>query len=191
MGRPRAFEDDAVVGSAMEEFWTRGYAGTSPAQLAECTGVAKGSLYNAFGSKRELFERALDRYDRMGADIVADFVSRPGATREVIGDYLRHLVDSDLDDPARRGCLVANTALELAGHDPEINEKLRRITDRNLTALADRIDRGRRDGDVSRDTDPRAAAEFLLNTIAGLRVMAKGYDRPVLHRIIDTALSTL
>jgi len=191
MGRPRAFEDDDVVDSAMEEFWTHGYAGTSPAQLAECAGIAKGSLYNAFGSKRELFERALDRYDRMGAELVADFASRPGATREVIGDYLRHLADSDLDDPARRGCLVANTALELAGQDPEINEKLRRITDRNLTILADRIDRGRRDGDVSRDTDPRVAAEFLLNTIAGLRVMAKGYDRPVLHRIIDTALTIL
>lgn len=191
MGRPRAFEDDEVVERAMEEFWTRGYAATSPAQLAECAGIAKGSLYNAFGSKRELFERALDHYDRMGAELVTDFLSRPGTTREVIGDYLRHLVDSDLEDPARRGCLVINTALELAGHDPQINDRLRRIADRNLTILADRIDLGRRDRDVSRDTDPRAAAEFLMNTIGGLRIMAKSYDRAVLHRIIDTALTTL
>ncbi len=190
MGRPRAFEDDDVVERAMEAFWIHGYANTSPAQLAECTGIAKGSLYNAFGSKRELFERALDRYDRMGAEMTTDFMSRPGSTREVIGDYLRNLADSDVVDPGR-GCLVANTALELGGHDAEIDRLLRTITERNLTILADRIDQGRRDGDVSRDTDPRVAAEFLMNTVAGLRIMAKSYDHQVLHRIIDTALTTL
>jgi TetR/AcrR family transcriptional repressor of nem operon len=190
MGRPRNFEADVVVDRAMEAFWTHGYASTSPAQLAECTGVAKGSLYNAFGSKRELFERALDRYDRMGVEITTDFMSRPRTTREIIGDYLRSIADSDAADPGR-GCLVANTALELGGRGDEIDRILRTMTEHNLTILAERIDQGRRDGDVSRDTDPRAAAEFLLNTLAGLRIMAKGYDRQVLHRIIDTALTTL
>ncbi|WP_067679202.1 TetR/AcrR family transcriptional regulator [Nocardia miyunensis] len=191
MGRPRTFEDDTVVDRAMEAFWINGYANTSPAQLAEATGLAKGSLYNAFGSKRELFERALERYDRMGIDLTAEYMSRPGSTREVVGAYLRHLVDAEMADPARRGCLVANTALELSGHDADIRRIITAITEHNLTALADRIDQGRRDGDVARDTDPRAAAEFLMNTIAGLRVMAKSYDLKVLHGIIDTALSTL
>ncbi|MFF3569362.1 TetR/AcrR family transcriptional regulator [Nocardia jiangxiensis] len=191
MGRPRTFEDDDVVDRAMGAFWINGYANTSPAQLAEATGLAKGSLYNAFGSKRELFERALARYDRMGADLTGEYMSRPGSTREVVGAYLRHLVDADLADPDRRGCLAANTALELSGQDAEIRRIILAITEHNLTALADRIDQGRRDGDVSRDTDPRAAAEFLMNSIAGLRVMAKSYDLAVLYRIIDTTLSTL
>ncbi len=191
MGRPRTFEDDAVVDRAMETFWINGYANTSPAQLAEATGLGKGSLYNAFGSKRELFERALARYDRMGIDLTTDYMSRPGCTREVVGAYLRNLVDADLADPDRRGCLVANTALELSGHDAEIRRIITAITEHNLTALAERIDQGRRDGDVGRDTDPRAAAEFMMNTIAGLRVMAKSYDQAVLYRIIDTTVNTL
>ena len=44
MGRPRTFDDDVVVERAMDTFWTYGYTNTSPAQLAEATGVAKGSL---------------------------------------------------------------------------------------------------------------------------------------------------
>jgi TetR/AcrR family transcriptional repressor of nem operon len=60
-----------------------------------------------------------------------------------------------------------------------------------IAALTDRIARGRRDGDVDPDVDPRGYAEFLMNTIVGLRVMAKTNDAPMLHRIIDSALAGL
>lgn len=175
----------------MEAFWTNGYANTSPAQLASATGVGKGSLYNAFHSKRELFDRALDRYDLLGFEFAKEFLSRPGSTRERIGSFLRFLVDSDLAQPVRRGCLAVNTAMELARHDPEITRALRAMVDHSVAALAARIDQGRRDGDVSPDVDAQALAEFLMNTLAGLRVMAKAYDAPTLHRIIDSALTTL
>jgi TetR/AcrR family transcriptional repressor of nem operon len=191
MGRHRGFDDDVVVGLAMETFWTNGYANTSPAQLAEATGVAKGSLYNAFNSKRELFDRALARYDALGAQFAAEFLSRPGTTRERLGSFLRLLVDTDVAQPVRRGCLAVNTAVELAGQDQDIGRAVRAAQDHTIAALADRIAQGRRDGDVRADVDAQACAEFLMNTIVGLRVMAKTHDSPVLHRIVDSALATL
>jgi TetR/AcrR family transcriptional regulator, transcriptional repressor for nem operon len=191
MGRPRNFDDDVVVERAMDAFWTHGYANTSPAQLAAATGIAKGSLYNAFHSKRELFNRALARYDQLVSDLAEDLLSRPGSTRECIGSALRVVVDSDLAQPLRRGCLVANTAVELAGHDPEMARTIRTIQDRSIASLAARIEQGRRDGDVDPGVDARACAEFLANTLAGLRIMAKTYDAPTLHRIIDSALAIL
>jgi TetR/AcrR family transcriptional regulator, transcriptional repressor for nem operon len=191
MGRPRNFEPDTVVERAMEEFWTHGYASTSPAQLAEATGVGKGSLYNTFGSKRQLFDQALARYGRMGAELAEEFLSRPGTTRERIGAYLRETVDSDIARPIRRGCMAVNTAAELGGHDPEITRALHAIEERLVAVLAARIDQGRRDGDVRPDIDARATAEFLLNTSAGLRILAKTNEAPALYRIIDVALTTL
>ncbi|MDQ6669460.1 MAG: TetR/AcrR family transcriptional regulator [Chloroflexota bacterium] len=191
MGRPRSFDDDVVVDRAMDAFWTNGYANTSPAQLAAATGVGKGSLYNAFNSKRELFDRALARYDLLGSEFAEDLLSRPGSTRECIGSFLRFLVDSDVTQPLRRGCLAVNTAVELAGHDPEILQAIRTMQEHTLAALAARIEQGRRDGDVSPDIHVQSFAEFLMNTIVGLRVMAKTYEAPVLHRIIDSALATL
>lgn len=191
MGRPRSFDTDEVVDSAMEVFWTYGYGNTSPAQLVEATGLAKGSLYNAFGSKRELFERALARYDRLGLELFTDILTRPGTTRERIGALLRALVDADLAQPIRRGCLVVNTATELAGHDAELMRALGQAEEHTMEVLRERIERGRRDGDVRADIDPRATAEFLTNTIAGLRVLARTQDATTLHRIIDTTLTIL
>jgi TetR/AcrR family transcriptional repressor of nem operon len=191
MARPRNFNDDDVVDRAMEAFWTNGYANTSPAQLATATGVGKGSLYNAFTNKRELFDRALIRYDLLGSEFAKEFLSRPGSTRECIGSFLRFLVDSDIAQPLRRGCLAVNTAVEMAGRDPEINQIIRTAQEHTIAALAARIDQGRRDGDVSPDIHVQTFVEFLMNTIVGLRVMARINDAPMLHRIIDSALATL
>ncbi|WP_219816748.1 TetR/AcrR family transcriptional regulator [Arthrobacter sp. ZGTC131] len=63
-GRKRAFDDQVALDTAMELFWRQGYEGTSIADLTLALGINPPSLYAAFGSKRELFERTLDRYLR-------------------------------------------------------------------------------------------------------------------------------
>ncbi|MQY30859.1 TetR/AcrR family transcriptional regulator [Nocardia aurantia] len=191
MGRPRNFEPDAVVERAMEAFWTYGYAGTSPARLAEATGIGKGSLYHAYGSKRQLFEQAIARYDRVGRENAARYLDRPGPVREVIRAFLYSLIDTDVAQPIRRGCLAVNTATELAGHDPEISRAVRDAQEHVVAELTQRLERAAREGDLTAGTDPRAAAEFVMNTLVGLRVMARVHDAPALHRIIDTALTAL
>ncbi|WP_328955595.1 TetR/AcrR family transcriptional regulator [Kitasatospora purpeofusca] len=189
MGRPKSFEPDVVVAQAMETFWTKGYAGTSPADLAEATGVAKGSLYHSFGSKRELFTRALDLYGRTGSELAEGVLSGPGTAKERIRAYFVLLVDMDLDGPVRRGCLAQNTVEELAGRDEEATRTAHRIEERMIELLAARIEQGQRAGDVGRDVDAGTQALFLQATLSGLRVMARTFDRPVLYRIIDTALA--
>lgn len=189
MGRPRKFTPERVVAQAMETFWSNGYAGTSPAALAEATGLGKGSLYNTFGSKRDLFDQALDLYGRAGAEMTEDYLSRPGTAKERIRAYLEFLVDVDLDGPERRGCLAVNTAIELSGHDRPAARTVRQLQQKTVALLADRIRQGVRDGDVAKDIDPTSYARFLMNTITGLRVMARTSDRKELGDIIDTALS--
>ncbi|RSD14794.1 TetR/AcrR family transcriptional regulator [Amycolatopsis eburnea] len=190
MGRPRTFDDNEVIDRAMETFWTHGYAETSPSMLVEATGVAKGSLYNAFGSKRALFDRALARYDRMGAESVERLLSGPGTTHEVFRAFLRGLVDADLANE-RRGCLNVNTTVELAHHDPAIARAMLRAQERTLGVIAARIDRGRRDGDVDPDLDVQATTDLLGAVISGLRVLIRIHDATRLHRVIDAALTCL
>lgn len=191
MGRPRTFSEDVVLTRAMEEFWTHGYGGTSPAQLAAATGVAKGSLYNAFSSKRDLFDRCLELYHQQTGALARELLEHPGTTRECLENALRTVVDSDVSQPQRRGCLIGNTAVELAGEDVEIAQKLRRMQDESTSWFAARIERGQVEGDIPRDRDAQALAEHLANTLAGLRVMAMTHDAPTLYRVIDTALRVL
>lgn len=189
MGRPKNFEPDAAVAQAMETFWTKGYAGTSPADLAEATGVGKGSLYHAFGSKRELFGKALDLYGNVGSEMTEAYLNEPGTAKERIRAYLTLLVDVDLDAPVRRGCLAANTALELGHTDPEAAEAVKRMTDETIRLLGERLRRGQREGDIDPGLDVEARAHCLMNLIVGLRVMARTHDGPVLYQIIETSLA--
>jgi TetR/AcrR family transcriptional repressor of nem operon len=191
MGRPKSFEPDVVVAQAMETFWTKGYADTSPADLAEATGVGKGSLYHAFGSKRELFDKALELYCQTGAEVTEEVLTRPGTAKERFRAYLVMLVDRDLDGPVRRGCLAQNTATEFAGQDDPATRRVYRMEEVMVRLFADRIERGQRDGDVDPGLDAKAQALYLQTVLAGLRTMALTFDRTELHRIIDTALAGL
>ncbi|MFE1318221.1 TetR/AcrR family transcriptional regulator [Kitasatospora phosalacinea] len=191
MGRPKQFDEEAAVAQAMEVFWTKGYAGSSPAELAEAAGIGKGSLYHAFGSKRELFGRALSLYDRAGAELTEEFLSGPGTAKERIRAYLRLLVDADFDAPVRRGCLAVNTALELGGRDAEATAAVRRSVERSTELLAARIERGQLAGDVPAAVDAAEQARFLMVAVAGLRVVARTFDRETLHAAIDTAVAPL
>ena len=159
MSRPREFEPEVVIARAIETFWSKCYGNTSPADLAAATGVGKGSLYNTFGSKRELFGKALDLYGRTGSELTEAYLfDEPGTARERIRAYLRKLVDLDLDpnSPTPSGCLAANTALELAGRDEEAVAAVNRMAQRSIELIAARIEQGQRDGDVSAEVDATA-----------------------------------
>ncbi|WP_163572862.1 TetR/AcrR family transcriptional regulator [Fodinicola feengrottensis] len=63
MARPRSFDVEEVLDAATLVFWDKGYAATTPQDLCDATGLGRGSLYNAFVGKRELFDRVLERYN--------------------------------------------------------------------------------------------------------------------------------
>lgn len=70
MARPRAFDEKTVLAQARALFAKQGYNGTSIDDLVRMTGLLRGSLYKAFGSKRNLFEMLL-------AEVIHDFHSTP------------------------------------------------------------------------------------------------------------------
>lgn len=61
MGRRRGYDEDEVLDRASSAFLRAGYEGTSVEELVSATGLLRGSLYQAFGSKRGLFLRSLGR----------------------------------------------------------------------------------------------------------------------------------
>ena len=65
-GRPREFNYSSIVDVAMKTFWIRGYEGCFTQDLCSDTGLGKGSLYNTFGSKHELYKQVLERYHEIG-----------------------------------------------------------------------------------------------------------------------------
>ncbi|MEZ5248235.1 MAG: TetR/AcrR family transcriptional regulator [Ilumatobacteraceae bacterium] len=121
MARPREFDEEAVLSAAREAFWVGGYEGTSMDDLTAATGLGKGSLYGAFGTKHDVFSRVFDDYCRHIVTIVEGALDGPPETAmDRLATYLRGLARRTADDADRRGCLLAKGTAELANRDPVI-----------------------------------------------------------------------
>lgn len=192
MARGKAFDPDIAVDTAMEVFWANGYANTTPQQLVDALGIGRGSLYNAFTSKRALFERALRRYHEREAMRIIQVLDGPGPPRERLRAALSLVVTAALSDDERRGCMIANTAIEFADGDELINHLVRRTFDRQEAAFRSTIEEGQRAGDIDRAADAGALAALFLATINGIRVLGKADPNPQrLAGLADTALRSL
>lgn len=192
MARPKQFDPDRAVEQAMDVFWRKGYASTTPQDLVDALGIGKGSLYNAFGSKHALFELALRRYrDSQAAALIA-MLEQSGPVKERLREALVLLVEMDLADPDRRGCMGVNTAAELGGADSVATELVRRMFDRTEEAFTALVEKGQRAGEIEPGRDARAVGSLLLNTVVGLRLMARVAEGPErLSRTVDALLDSL
>jgi TetR/AcrR family transcriptional regulator, transcriptional repressor for nem operon len=148
MGRPREFSDTAVVDAAMEVFWEKGYEATTTQDLCERTGLGRGSLYNAFGSKHRLYEESVRRYAETWAARQLALLSEPGDVRARLRRLMIGVIDADLDDPGRRGCLALNAAVEVSGRDGEVPALVRKQFDDLEQALTDLVTVGQRAGEL-------------------------------------------
>lgn len=198
MGRPRAFDETAVLDAAAGEFRVHGFDATSTEQLCEAAAVRRSSLYNAFESKEELFIRALGRYiDAVRETQVAilEDEARTGAER------LRALVDVVIgeEEQARRqghaaGCMVVHSFMspDLRDRDFRVQSLLEGDLAERTSLLAAAIRVGQLDGSLSDAIDPADGAMLVNTLVSGLRVTAQtGVDTEVLHRIALTGLSAL
>jgi TetR/AcrR family transcriptional repressor of nem operon len=192
MGRLKAFDEDEVLDRAVNCFWQHGYEATSVRDLADRMGIGGASLYNAYGDKRALFVAALARYaDRSMRERIARLEKR-GRPKEAIRAFLAEIIDRSLEDPDRKGCLLVNSALDVAPHDAAISRvvagcfgELRAFFRRNLEAA-------RAAHEVPRQADPDELAGHLLGVVLGIRVLARtGANRAQLDAVARPALSLL
>jgi TetR/AcrR family transcriptional repressor of nem operon len=192
MARNREFDTDQVLDDAMELFWVNGFGATSTQDLCERTGLGRGSLYNAFSGKRQLYGRVLERYRESGTAPLLSVLEGPGSARDRLRAMMLRVIDLDLADPDRKGCLAINAAVELAGRDPEVKEAVRQHFAHVEAAILAVIREGQRSGELNRHRDASQVARTVMSTYYGLRVLAKVSDeREALTDVVEGALAQL
>jgi TetR/AcrR family transcriptional repressor of nem operon len=192
MARPREFDETAVVAAARERFRETGYAATSLDDLTTATGLGKGSLYGAFGDKRQLFQRAFDEYCAAATAAIADALRGPddGALARLQA-YATGVAD-DSSGRDRRGCLLANTTVELAGRDAQAATMALNTYESLEDEIAACIAQAQRHGDVPGQADARQLAGLFLAAVRGVEVLGKaGMSRRKLRTIADAAVQAL
>ncbi|MCH7314282.1 TetR/AcrR family transcriptional regulator [Acinetobacter sp. ANC 3882] len=192
--RPKEFDLDVVTDAAMQVFWLKGYAGTSIQDLVDGTGLSRSSLYGTFESKYNLYQKTLDRYDAVTTANI-HCLEQEESAKAAIKSLLMKIAEDELADPLHRGCLIANASLELAGQDTLIAEKVTLNLQRFQKAILNVFQKAQQQGEISKEINAEALSFFVVNTIQGMRVVAKGTPthqrRQCLLDIIDIALRIL
>lgn len=190
MARPKQFDETQAVDAAMRAFWSAGYGGTSTQDLCAATGLGRSSIYNTFVSKRDLFERALRRYMAEKNAGVFEVLDGPGSAVDKVRALLWQVVESPEGDPL--GCLVVNATVEFGLRDDEMAALLAADRDRRLAALVATLAAGQHTGEIDKSRAPADLAQFVVATIGGMRVAARGgASRETLVGIATVALGCL
>jgi TetR/AcrR family transcriptional regulator, transcriptional repressor for nem operon len=173
MARPREFEEAAVLCAAAECFWAYGYEATSVRDLAVKMGITGASLYNAFGDKRSLYRRALDYYvENSFGDCVRRFEGHM-APRDVIEAFFAEIIDRSLNDKQRRGCMLVNSAFEVAPHDPEFQRVVAGVLVEIEAFFRRNVEAAQRAGTITSSQSAEDFARLLLGLLLGIRVLAR------------------
>ena len=195
MARPREFDEAAVLDAAIERFWQRGYEATSVRDLADEMNIAGASLYNTFGDKRSLYERALNRYlDQTFRERIRRLEpSLP--PREAIVVFLQEIIKRSLTDKQRRGCMLVNSAIESAPHDSRFFEIVATFLDEVESFFFRCVSNGQRNGSITKAHSAEDLSKSLLGILLGIRVLARvrperklleGLVRPVFGLLDNT-----
>jgi TetR/AcrR family transcriptional repressor of nem operon len=189
MARPRTFDEDTVVQAALGQFRTTGYSGTSLDDLVKATGLAKASIYNAFGDKHALYIRAFESYCSEVVDTLSEELNgSDDAAADRLQGLIRHIADTTgTTSSPPISCFLSKATAELAALDPEVARLAQRAFQRIEDVLTTAVSAAQRAGAVSDSHDSRSTARHILAALRGLEALAAaGVDRAVL---VDAARS--
>lgn len=191
MARPREFDEEMVLDAAVQCFWQNGYEATSVRDLIEQTGLTCASLYNAFGDKRALYQKALDHYVEGS---IAGRIRRceEMAPREAIGAFFAEILGRSLGDRQHKGCMLVNATLDMAPRDRDFQTTIAGVLVRIEAFFLGCVKDGQTDGTITRSLSAENLARHLLGVLMGVRVLARVRpERVLLEGVVGTALALL
>jgi TetR/AcrR family transcriptional repressor of nem operon len=175
----------------MQCFWDGGFEATSVRDLADQMGITQTSLYNTFGDKRALYTRALEHYLAQSSHARIKRVEGLAPTA-AIAEFFKEIVEESIADKARRGCMLVNTGLEIAPHDPEFRKKVAGEFAFIEGFFRSHIEAGQTSGAIRPDVSAGELAKMLLSLWMGLRVLARSRpQRAVLEGAVRAALAVM
>jgi TetR/AcrR family transcriptional repressor of nem operon len=185
----RQFDEQEMIATALDVFWRKGLHDATMQDLAAATGVQRGSLYNAYGDKEAIFQRAFDQYAGQLMDSCGQALSEGDDIAARLRNFLDLLIVNMTSGSPPRGCLTTRTALDGAISSAAVRQRVQGV----LTRLEQLVSKA-----ISSAPDKRLAANanrlarVVVTFTRGLAVMERaGYTRKQLRESAVTFVDAL
>lgn len=191
MNRPREFDVDRALRQSMEVFWRKGFKSTSFDDLTRTTGVKKQSLYCAFEDKRALFLKALALYREQSIAALEELASQEVSPLKKL-EAIRDVTLCQDSETNRRGCLMANSALEFGTDDEEVKREIEMMCADAEQILEKVIRSGQEQQLITTRHTSKELAAYLNNAMLGAKIMEKsGASRERIDAVLRTSFAML
>ncbi|PYY26142.1 TetR/AcrR family transcriptional regulator [Paenibacillus illinoisensis] len=171
MARSKEFEENEVLDKAMKLFWEQGYEKTSMSDLVEHMGIHRRSIYDTFTDKRTLFFKAMERFGNRTDAKLAAGVKQTKTAKEALHFIFDYMSSTEEGEPP--GCMFVNSAVEMACRDEDVDAKAVGAFEKVEHLLVEIVTWGQENGEFSSQYDAQELAEYLHNSLIGIRVMAR------------------
>src|SRR3954464_1964041 len=189
-GRPREFDTEKALDTALLLFWRNGYEGTSVADLTKAMQINVPSMYAAFGNKEELFRKVVARYIQKPASYLPNALKEPTA-RLAAEKLLSSAIDMVSHPGHPDGCLLVHGALVAGPTAESARKELSRCRAGAEAAVRRRFERAIVEGDLPKSLDPAKLARYIITVVWGLSVQAAGgATRAHLKEVAGVALQS-
>lgn len=188
----KQFDREEALDRAMRAFWRRGYEATSIQDLVESMDINRASIYATYGDKHALFLAALRMFDDRVRNQTLDKLRTMKDPKASIQKLFELFLREARSEEGNRGCLLTNTALELAAHDPEAAKIVADAQTGIEAFLRQQIDAGRASGAIVKGRSSLEVARGLLASLVGLMVLVRSRPDPrLLESVMKDAMTRL
>ena len=168
------FNIDNAIDQAMNVFWAKGYKSTSLNDLLDAMEINKGSFYNTFGSKKELFTKALNRYEQRFRTNLLDHLTSFNDPVLAINTFFDLIIEHSTNDPEKKGCLIFNIATDLPNHDDDTIDTVKNCFKDTTAFIKGLLEKGVSSKLINQEIDITATSKALLAAAVSIRVLSRG-----------------
>ena len=178
MPRVKLFDENKVLSKATELFWKKGYHATSIQDLVNHLGINRGSLYDTYGGKKKLFDKAFQLYRTTNSNDVAAFFENQNEVKNGFRALFEMGINESISDKDKKGCFVVNTTTELIPGEKELLEILQENKKIFERLFYNFLLKGQESGEISKSKNIKTISHLFYTFYNGLKVVAKVQSEP-------------